>query len=335
MRIEPEEDMYPSDSPGPSQCAIPVQDLSVGLVTEPDSPTTVAEIALAFADRYAATLVPLVTQRLARPITPLNFAHPASPKEPVEEGKEEGVSTGRLDPAKPLDDQSQTTDHQDHEHSSFGREFPIRLPSGARDIDPHVTEEALLARSLLQHPLLKHAASLVHPDLTMGGSGPVAPPPPWFKAPEHPSLPKVTALDKHNHLINLPYLRYALIDDEPMIVGTTQDHGPVYGEELKAQEAPPPPFTSSINDSEIDDLYRDYPFNWAINLALTCLGDAGVMADVHHFRTSYSKIKALKNYNDLLNRFLVFIQKEQEAHTREIQKYISDTQAIKDCLVAA
>ena len=170
-RIEPEEDMYPSDSPGPSQRAIPVQDLSAGLVTEPDSPTTVAELALAFADKYSALLVPQAIERLARPLTPPSFAHPASPKEPVDEGKEEGVQTGRLDPAKPLDDRSQTTDHQDHEHSSFGREFPIRLPSGARDINPRVTEEALLARSLLQHPLLKHAASLVHPDLTMGGSG--------------------------------------------------------------------------------------------------------------------------------------------------------------------
>ncbi len=118
-------------------------------------------------------------------------------------------------------------------------------------------------------------------------------------------------------------------------MGTTAKDAPVYGNTLKALPAPPPPFESHIDDLQLEELYKDYPFNWAINLALTQLGDAGLIADVHHFRMTYPKLKALKWENEQLNHIIGALQKEQEVHTQEIQQFIDGIQEIKEQLTAA
>ena len=41
------------------------------------------------------------------------------------------------------------------------------------------------------------------------------------------------------------------------------------------------PFESNTNDTVLEELYTDHPFNWNLNLALYHMGDVGVIADVH------------------------------------------------------
>ena len=117
-------------------------------------------------------------------------------------------------------------------------------------------------------------------------------------------------------------------------MGTTANNAPVYGNTLKALLAPPPPFETHVDDSQLKDLYKDYPFNWAVNLAITRLGDAGLIVDIHHFRMTYPKLKALKRENERLNHIIGALQKEQEAHTQEIQQFIDGIQEIKERLTA-
>ena len=68
-----------------------------------------------------------------------------------------------------------------------------------------------------------------------------------------------------------------------MMLGTDRAGGSVYGDTLKAYPAPEPSVASSIDDHDLKTLYTDHPFNWALNLALFHLGDAGVLADVHRY----------------------------------------------------
>ncbi len=161
------------------------------------------------------------------------------------------------------------------------------------------------------------------------------PPPPWFRVPELPHVSRVTTQDENNQTIDLPFIRYTLLDEEPIMMGTTANDAPVYGNTLKALPAPPPPFESHVNDSQLEDLYKDYPFNWAVNLAITQLGDARLIMDIHHFRMTYPKLKALKHENEQLNHIIGALQKEQEVHTQEIQQFIDEITEIKQHLTAA
>ena len=58
--------------------------------------------------------------------------------------------------------------------------------------------------------------------------------------------------------------------------------------------APHVPYNLHGDDDDLEDLYLDHPFNWAVNYALYRLGDAGVLADVHRLRMSYAKLKHFK-----------------------------------------
>jgi len=71
-----------------------------------------------------------------------------------------------------------------------------------------------------------------------------APPPPWFWVPKLPHVSRVTTQDENDQTINLPFIQYTLLDKEPMMMGTTANNAPVYGNTLKALPAPPPPFES-------------------------------------------------------------------------------------------
>jgi hypothetical protein len=57
------------------------------------------------------------------------------------------------------------------------------------------------------------------------------------------------------------------------------------------------PFESHVNDEALETLYTDHPFNWTLNLALYHIGDAGILADVHQYKTSYLKLKHLWDEN--------------------------------------
>ena len=100
--------------------------------------------------------------------------------------------------------------------------------------------------------------------------------------------------------IDLPYLRYTLTDDEPVILRTQGRDKMVFHGKIKAMPAPFPPFPSSVDDGDLELLYLDHPFNWAVNHALYCLGDAGILADIHRYRMSYCQLRSLKRKNEKL-----------------------------------
>jgi hypothetical protein len=170
--------------------------------------------------------------------------------------------------------------------------------------------------------------------LHMAGTAGGLPGPPWFRHPTTPFIPPFH-YDDGGQQVNLPYIQYALLDGEPMVLGTTGLDAPIYGEKLFALAAPPPPFQMDTDNSQLNKLFLDHPFNWAINLALFRMNDPGVLADVHCLRESYTRLKALKHENDHLNHMLDIIQKEKQDHVAEIQQFVSNMEAVKERLTAA
>ena len=214
------------------------------------------------------------------------------------------------------------------------------LPTGRpahrdRKPDPRVTEEALVSTVLLNNPDLEDIDDLGYPTYHMGTDSNNPPDPPWFPRPDAPFVPRLVALDENRDPIDLPYLRYTLADDEPVLLGTQGRDQTVHHAELVAMPAPPPPFPSSVQDNDLELLYLDHPFNWAVNHALYRLGDAGVLADVHRYRTSYGHLRALKRENEKLTRIIGAIQKEQEAHNLEIRTFTDRIKGIKQRLTDA
>jgi hypothetical protein len=70
------------------------------------------------------------------------------------------------------------------------------------------------------------------------------------------------------------------------------------------------PFKTRVDDNDLEPLYTDHPFNWTLNLALYHMGDAGILADVYQYRSSYQKLKYLRNENARISQILLIIQKE-------------------------
>ena len=92
--------------------------------------------------------------------------------------------------------------------------------------------------------------------------------PPWFKRAVPSLIPKVVTKDNDGKLCKLPYVQFTLLDDQPMVLGTAGKGTTIYGQRLTASPAPPPPYLSKCDDDNLDILYDDYPFNWAISFAL-------------------------------------------------------------------
>ena len=182
---------------------------------------------------------------------------------------------------------------------------------------------------------MKDTETLGYPNLHMGDSISQVPDPPWFAKPKLPTIPKVFAVDKYGQKQELPYIRYALIDNEPMLLGTTGKNEGVYGDYLRAMPMPDLPYESKIDDSALEDLYTDYPFNWTLNLALYHLGDAGILADVHQYQSSYHKLKHMKQENTRITHVLELLMKEQEQHNTEIAAFIGEVASIRERLTAA
>jgi hypothetical protein len=127
------------------------------------------------------------------------------------------------------------------------------------------------------------------------------PDPPWFLKPRLPNMPAITAVNQYGQTIELPYMWYALMDEEPMLLGMDRKDGEVYGEYLQAIPMPSMQLHARVDNLALDELYTDYPFNWMQQLALFHLGDAGILADVHRYWQSYLKLKLMKNKNECLS----------------------------------
>jgi hypothetical protein len=88
-----------------------------------------------------------------------------------------------------------------------------------------------------------------------------APELPWFTKPITPNIPTLTTLNQFGQNIELPYLRYGLINNEPFLIGTSGRFGEVYEEHLKAFLMPRLPFESHVNNKALKTLYTNHPFN--------------------------------------------------------------------------
>ena len=126
------------------------------------------------------------------------------------------------------------------------------------------------------------------------GAGPAAPPPPWFKHPNMPTILWVVVENKQEGLVELPFVRYALLDNTLMILGTKGCEEAIYGHKLKVLPAPPLPWMTTCDDGELDLLITNYPFNFTLNTALFRMGDPSVLRDIYRFHQAYPCLMALK-----------------------------------------
>ncbi len=161
------------------------------------------------------------------------------------------------------------------------------------------------------------------------GAGPAAPPPPWFKCPDVPTVPQVIIENKQGELNELPFVRYALLDNTLMILGTQGCKEAVYGCELTALPTPPLPWMMTCNDGELDLLVTDYPFNFTLDTALFHLGDPSILGDVYQFHQAYPRLMALKHEGKSLRNTLAALQKEQATHLKRVQTHIREVEEVK------
>jgi hypothetical protein len=88
------------------------------------------------------------------------------------------------------------------------------------------------------------------------------------------------------------------------------------------------PYKTCVDDDNLEPLYTNHPFNWTLNLALYHMGDVGILADVHRYRSSYQKLKQLHGKNSQISQILLVLQKEQEQHNSKIGAFIDEIKAI-------
>jgi hypothetical protein len=80
-------------------------------------------------------------------------------------------------------------------------------------------------------------------------------------------MPAITAVNQQGQTIELPYMWYALMDEEPMLLGTDKKGGDVYREYLQATPMRDMQLHARVNDLALDELYTDYLLR-ADNLAI-------------------------------------------------------------------
>ena len=149
---------------------------------------------------------------------------------------------------------------------------------------------------------------------------------PWFKHASPFLIPKVVTQNANSKLRKLLYIQSMVLDTKGK--GMT-----IYRQRLIASLAPLPPYLFKCNDNNLNILYNNYPFNWAISFTLYWLGDPGVIGDVFSLRSFYGQLKALKHENDTLACLITHLQGEQEQHNKEIKDFTDDTVAVRSCLV--
>jgi hypothetical protein len=161
------------------------------------------------------------------------------------------------------------------------------------------------------------------------------PEPPWFEKPTFASIPNMDGVAPDGTIVKLPYMRYGLVDNEPMLLGTAGRNQAVYGEHMQAIPVPTLPFSNNTNNEDLNLLYTDYPFNWTLNLALYQLSDAGVLADVHCYRSTYTQLHFMKQESTRISHLLIEIQKEQEKYNAKLAAFIDKVQVVRKRLIAA
>ena len=314
----------------PGRCLLAT--LSSHPETLKSNPNYMKALAKAYADRVISGAIAQLETRSTN-LTPHTAAQHNKQKE---QERQEGRKKKKTFTTTTFLGEERVQNHLSIAKHLSGGALPTGRPAHRdRKPDPCVTEEALVFTVLLNNLDLEDIDDLGYPTYHMGTDSDNLLDPPWFTRPDMLFVPRLVALDENRNPVDLPYLRYTLADDEPMLLGTQERDQTVHHAELVAMPAPPPPFPSSIQDSDLELLYLDHPFNWAVNHALYCLGDAGVLADVHRYRTSYGHLRALKCENEKLTRIIGAIQKEQEAHNLKIQTFIDRIKGIKKHLTDA
>ena len=316
----------------------PPEQEEVSLPQSPLSAVSNPELTKLLSEATTGHILPRVTTRLEQVaqtrtlpkvvLQTQTFAQDRS-QEPTRTGEEEreALALHNLGTEAP--------DHKAHTYSPLRENLSRQEPPQYRSEYPSNTQEAARSEQLLRRPVVNHISALGNPRPAMGDTGSTVPDPPWFAKPRLPEIPTITAVDDHGQTIELPYMRYALIDDEPMLLGTTDRTGAVYGDYLRAFPMPNLPFESNMNDTVLEELYTDHPFNWNLNLALYHMGDTGVIADVHRYRSSYLKLKYMRRENERITRILEHIQKEQVQHNTELLAFVEEVSAIRERLIKA
>ena len=92
------------------------------------------------------------------------------------------------------------------------------------------------------------------------------------------------------------------------------------------------PLKTHVNGEVLEDLYTDYPFNWTLNLAIYHLGDAGVIADIHWYRSSFLKLKYIWQENTHISHILEYLQKEQEQYNTKLVAFVKEVKGIREWL---
>jgi hypothetical protein len=184
-------------------------------------------------------------------------------------------------------------------------------------------------QQLLCKGVIKQIEDLHHPNFAIEPSNTKAPDPLWFAKPDIPLMPTVSTINANRETIELPYIRYALIDNKPMLLGRKKRAEKVFGDYLQAKPKYHLAWPSNIDNAAMKDLYTDYPFNWTLNLALYHLGDAGIIVNIHWFRSAYLKLKFMKKESERLAQILRMVQYKQEVFNIELAAFIGKVNAIK------
>jgi hypothetical protein len=303
-----------------SQLTIPEQITQPSVPDSPQSVVTNPDIAVALAQVETQLLLPTAITKLAQ------VAQDRETQSEVQREAEEHhlLSLG-----------TQAPNDKTHHIPDPRKNIPRRDTPRPRGNIPSNSEEAARASQLFRNPVVKDIENLGPYRPAMGDNSSKIPDPPWFLKPDLPHIPKVTAVNEHGQTVTLPYIRYALIDYEPMLLGTAPGEDGIYADYLRVHPVTTLPIETSINDGALEDLYTDYPFNWSLYLALYKLGDAGVIADVHQYRSSYLKLKYMQQENARITRILVSIQKEQEQHNSELAAFLGEVTSIRERLEQA
>src|SRR5882762_5438526 len=324
--------------PRESQQEIPGLQPITTINTNAASPNTEADFANELAREFSRRIVEGTIQTLNN--RPPNPTPRAAQHEVLQETEEEG-SEEREDVTRPpvIQSPEQTEPAQDHYpqvQRLLGRVISERRPiHHNRKPNTRLPEEAGVSDFLLRKPILNEIEDFGYPEFHMDLPTGLPPNPPWFKRTKAPLVPILEAKDAHGRLFELPYLRFALTDDEPVILGTTERDAPVYLGEIKAMPAPPSDYDLHVDDDDLEELYLDHPFNWAVNFALYRLGDAGVLVDVFRLRKTYAKLKNFKTDTTKLRRIIEAVQMEVEGNNKEIQTFVHEVEELKSCLVQA
>jgi hypothetical protein len=80
--------------------------------------------------------------------------------------------------------------------------------------------------------VVKEIENLHCPNFVIGPSNTEVPDPPWFAKPDIPSMPTVSTADANRETIELFYIRYALINNKPMLLGTKGRAEEIFGDYL-------------------------------------------------------------------------------------------------------